>query len=122
VLVVELDLERLRAVVPARYAYSPVPRFPAALRDMAVIVEENTPAERVETEIRAAGRPLLRDLRLFDVYRGESIPAGTKSLAYALSYIAEDRTLTDKEVDRAHKSIENRLRHVLKAQIRGQDV
>ena len=58
-------------------------------------------------------------MRLFDLYRGESIPAGKKSLAYALTYQAEDRTLTDKEVDKAHKKIEDRLKHVLKAQIRG---
>ena len=60
-----------------------------------------------------------RGLHLFDLYRGESIPPGTKSLAYALTYQAEDRTLTDKEVDRAHKKIEDRLRHSLEAQIRG---
>jgi phenylalanyl-tRNA synthetase beta chain len=58
---------------------------------------------------------------LFDVYRGESIPSGKKSLAYALTYLADDRTLTDKEVDKAHKKIEDRLKHVLKAQIRGLD-
>ncbi len=121
VLVAELDLEAVRAALPARFAYSPVPRFPAALRDVAVIVEEAMPADRVAAEIRAAGGALLRDIRLFDLYRGDSIPAGTKSLAYALSYLAADRTLTDKEVDRAHKGIEGRLRHVLKARIRGED-
>jgi phenylalanyl-tRNA synthetase beta chain len=98
-----------------------VPRFPAALRDIALVVEESVPAERVVREIRAAGGDLLRDVRLFDLYRGESIPAGTKSLAYALTYQAEDRTLTDKEVDRAHKKIADRLKHVLKAQIRGEE-
>jgi phenylalanyl-tRNA synthetase beta chain len=122
VLVAELDLEAVRAALPARYAYSPVPRFPAALRDIAVIVEGNIPAECVETEIRAGGGALLRHVRLFDLYTGDRIPSGTKSLAYALTYIAEDRTLTEKEIERAHKSVENRLRHVLKAQIRGQDV
>jgi len=122
VLLGEFDLEAILAAVPARYAYSPVPRFPAALRDIAVIVDEGTTAERILTEIRAAGAPLVRDVRLFDLYRGESIPAGKKSLAYALSYQAEDRTLTDKEVDKAHKKIEDRLKHVLKAQIRGQEV
>jgi phenylalanyl-tRNA synthetase beta chain len=117
--VAELDLEAVRAVVPARHLYQPVPRFPAALRDVAVVVAEEVPAERVAAEIRAAGGNLLRGVRLFDVYRGESIPAGQKSLAYALNYQAEDRTLTDKEVDKAHEKIEGRLRHVLKAQIRG---
>ncbi len=117
VLVGEFDLEVLQAVTPARHGYTPVPRFPAALRDVAVIVPEATPADRVEAEIRAGGGELLRGARLFDLYRGESIGAGTKSLAYALTYQADDRTLTDKEVDRAHKKIQDRLRHVLKARI-----
>jgi phenylalanyl-tRNA synthetase beta chain len=63
----------------------------------------------------------LSDIRLFDVYRGQSIPSGAKSLAFALSYQASDRTLTDKEVDKAHKKIEDRVKHVLKAQVRGED-
>jgi phenylalanyl-tRNA synthetase beta chain len=121
VLAGEFDLEALFSVLPPRHAYVPVPRFPAALRDVAVIVEEGVTAERVAAEIRAAGGDLLRDVRLFDLYRGESIPAGTKSLAYALTYQAEDRTLTDKEVDRAHQKIEDRLRHTLKAIIRGKE-
>jgi phenylalanyl-tRNA synthetase beta chain len=121
VLAGELDLEALQAAVPGRYTYTSLPRFPAALRDIAVIVEEPVAAERVSSEIRAAGGDLLRDVRLFDLYRGESIPPGTRSLAYALAYQADDRTLTEKEVDRAHKKIEDRLKHVLKAQIRGQE-
>jgi phenylalanyl-tRNA synthetase beta chain len=119
VLAGELDLEALQAAAPERYTYTPVPRFPAALRDIAVVVDEAIPAEQVAQEVRRAGGELLRQVRLFDLYRGESIPPGTKSLAYALTYQAEDRTLTDKEVDRAHKKIEDRLRHVLKAQVRG---
>lgn len=121
VLAGEIDLEALLAAIPARYAYTPVPRFPAALRDISIIVADEISSERVVQEIRAAGGNLLRGSRLFDLYRGESIPAGTKSLTYALSYQADDRTLTDKEVDKAHKKIEDRLKHVLKAQIRGQD-
>jgi phenylalanyl-tRNA synthetase beta chain len=121
VLAAEFDLEAILAAVPDRFAYTPVPRFPAALRDIAVIVEEAVTAERLAAEIRTAGGELLRGLRLFDLYRGESIPAGKKSLAYALTYQADDRTLTDKEVDKAHKKIEDRLRHVLKAQIRGEE-
>ncbi|MFL5242404.1 MAG: phenylalanine--tRNA ligase subunit beta [Gemmataceae bacterium] len=121
ILLGELDLEMLLNAVPARYAYSPIPRYPAALRDVAVIVDEPVTGAQVEAEIRAAGGDLLRGIRLFDLYRGDSIPAGKKSLAYALTYLAEERTLTDKEVDKAHKKIEDRLRHVLKAQIRGKD-
>ncbi len=121
VLVAELNLEKLLRLVPVRHAAQPVPSFPAALRDVAVIVEADLSAEKVEKEIRAAGGTLLADVRLFDLYQGESIPAGKKSLAYALSYQAPDRTLTDKELDKAHKKIEDRLKHVLKAQIRGKE-
>jgi phenylalanyl-tRNA synthetase beta chain len=122
VLVGEFDLEALRAALPpSRELYRPVPAFPAALRDVAVVVQEGVPAERVVQEIRVAGGGLLCEVRLFDVYRGESIPPGTKSLAYALTYQADDRTLTDKEIDKAHRKIEDRLRHVLEAQIRGKE-
>ena len=119
--VAELDLEAILAAVPERYAYRPVPSTPPAKRDIAVIVPDDTPAEKVLAELRAAGGDLLTDAVLFDVYTGESVPAGTKSLAFALVYQAADKTLTDKEIEKAHQKVEGRLRHVLKAQIRGQD-
>ena len=118
----EFDLEAILAKVPERYHFVPVPRFPSALRDIAVIVAETVSADQVMAEIRAAGGDLLSHIRLFDLYtKGESIPAGTKSLAFHLSYQALDRTLTDKEVDKAHKKIEERLKRALKAQVRGQE-
>src|SRR5262249_59929533 len=67
VMAAELDLEAILASVPDQYAYNPVPRFPAALRDIAVVVDEEIPAERVVSEIRAAGGELLREVRLFDI-------------------------------------------------------
>jgi phenylalanyl-tRNA synthetase beta chain len=121
VLAGEFDLEALQAVVPERHTYSPVPHYPAALRDIAVVVDNTITAEQLEAELRAGGGKLLRELRLFDVYTGDRIPTGHKSLAYALTYQADDRTLTDKEVDKAHQKIEERLRRTLKAQIRGKD-
>ncbi|MBI3824260.1 MAG: phenylalanine--tRNA ligase subunit beta [Planctomycetes bacterium] len=120
VLVAEFDLEALQAATPMRFTYTPVPRFPAALRDIALVVEEAISAEQIESEIRKAGAELLSGVRLFDLYRGDQLPAGTKSLAYALSYQAGDRTLADKEIDKAHKKIEDRLKQTLKATIRGQ--
>jgi phenylalanyl-tRNA synthetase beta chain len=118
VLVAELDLEAILSAVPERYRYVPVPQYAPVLRDIAVVVEESTPADRVVAEVRAGGGDMLRGATLFDVYRGESIPQGTKSLAYSLIYQA-DRVLTDKEIDKVHKKIEDRLKHVLKASIRG---
>jgi phenylalanyl-tRNA synthetase beta chain len=121
VLAGEFDLEAILAAVPERYTYTRIPPVPAALRDIAVIVEEAISADQVAAAIRQAGAPLLRGIRLFDLYRGPSIPPGTKSLAYALTYQHEEETLTDKDVDKVHRKIEDRLKHVLKAQIRGKD-
>jgi phenylalanyl-tRNA synthetase beta chain len=121
ILVADIDLEALLTKVPDRFAYSPVPRFPAALRDIAIIVEESVPNEKIVAEIVAAGGALLKGVRLIDLYRGDPVPAGFKSLAYALTYQADDRTLVDKEVNKAHEKIEGRARHVLKAKIRGKD-
>jgi len=121
IVVADIDLECLLAKVPDRFAYSPVPRFPAALRDIAVIVEESVSNEKIVAEIVAAGGALLKVVKLIDLYRGDPVPAGFKSLAYALTYQADDRTLVDKEVNKAHEKIEGRVRHVLKAKIRGKD-
>jgi len=121
ILAADIDLEALLKQVPDRFAYEPIARYPAALRDMAVIVDETINHERILAEMLGGGGDLLGPVQLFDVYRGEPIPAGHKSLAYALTYQAADRTLTDKEVDKAHKKIEDRLRHVLQARIRGKD-
>jgi phenylalanyl-tRNA synthetase beta chain len=120
-LVAELDAEAMITAVPERYAYKPFSTLPAAKRDVAVIVPDDLPTERVLGELRAAGGDLLTEATLFDVYHGDSIPAGTKSLAFALTYQPKEKTLTDKEIDKAHEKIEGRLKHVLKAKIRGKD-
>ena len=84
------------------------------------VVDDAVLNEAIEKEIRAAGGDLLAKVRLFDMYRGDQIPAGKKSLAYALTYQA-NRTLKDSDIDKAHKKVEDRLKHVLKASIRGKE-
>jgi phenylalanyl-tRNA synthetase beta chain len=120
--IAELDLEALLAAVPTRYGYKPFSTFPPAKRDIAVVVPEATPAETVLAEIRAGGGDLLTDAALFDVYRGAGLPDGTKSLAFALTYQAPDRTLGEKEIAKAHTQVEARLRQTLTAQVRGKDI
>jgi phenylalanyl-tRNA synthetase beta chain len=120
--VAELELEAVFAAVPERYGYKPFSTFPPAKRDIAIVIPEATTAEAVLAEIRAAGGDLLTDAALFDVYRGAGLPEGTKSLAFALTYQAPDRTLGEKEIAKAHEKVEGRLRHMLKAQIRGKDI
>ncbi|QEL14284.1 phenylalanine--tRNA ligase subunit beta [Limnoglobus roseus] len=122
VLVAELDLAAVLKLVPDRYPYRPFSTYPPAKRDLAVVVADDLPSEKVKAELVAAGGDLLSGVELFDVYRGDTLPPGTKSLAFALSYQAADRTLGDKEIQKAHEKIEGRLKHVLKAQIRGKDL
>lgn len=95
----ELDLDALLQRVTLTYRVSPVPRFPPALRDIAVVVDEGVPAAQLTEVIRAAAGPLLAEARLFDVYRGKQVPPGQKSLAFSLAFQAPDRTLTDAEVE-----------------------
>ncbi len=88
-------------------AHRPVPRYPAVLRDLAVVVDESTPAERVLAGVRE--ERLVEQVVLFDVYRGAPLPPGKKNLAMAIHYRAEGRTLTDEEADAAHARIVRRL-------------
>ncbi len=97
--------------------HRPIPRFPAVLRDLAVVVDDRTPAAAVEAVVRA--EPLVESVTLFDVYRGAPLPAGKKNLAFAISYRAADRTLTDAEADAAHARIVKRLGESLGAELRG---
>ena len=118
VLAAELDLQVLMEAIPERYTVAPVSPYPPVLEDLAVIVDEGVPAERVADVIRSAGGRTLSELHLFDVYRGEQIGKGKKSLAYSLVYQAEDRTLTDKQVLKIRKRIVRRLDTELGAYLR----
>jgi phenylalanyl-tRNA synthetase beta chain len=114
----ELDMETMLSLVPEMYRFTPLSEFPPVLQDVALVVDEAMPAAQVEKEIRAGGGDLLRAVRLFDVYRGPNLPVGKKSLAYALTYQAVDRTLTDKEVAKVHGKIVSRMEKVLGASLR----
>ena len=97
--VAELHWDRVAALAGASdVRYAPISRFPAVERDLALVLPDRQPAGPVLDAIRQAGRPLLQDVRPFDVYRGEHVAEGFKSLAVSLRFGA-DRTLRDKEVD-----------------------
>ena len=117
-IVAELDLQLILDAIPDRHTMKPVPAFPPVLEDIAVIVDENMPAERVLEVIEEAGGKMLVEVRLFDVYHGEQIEVGKKSLAYSLAYQAPDRTLTDKEAAKIRGRIIRRLEQELRAQLR----
>lgn len=118
VLAAGLNLDVLIPLIPDRYSTQPVPSFPPVLEDLAVVVDETLPAERVAETIRAAAGKIVTQVRLFDVYRGEQIGAGKKSLAYSLTYQAPDKTLSDKDVAGIRARIVRRLEQELGAKLR----
>jgi phenylalanyl-tRNA synthetase beta chain len=117
-LAAELDLDTLLDFVSELHQVEPLPVTPPVFQDIALIVPETTPAAEVEAVIRRAGTPLLKDVRLFDVYAGDPIPAGSKSLAYNLVYQTDERTLTDAEVAKAHQKIVKAVERELGATLR----
>jgi phenylalanyl-tRNA synthetase beta chain len=107
VALLELDLDALLAARQPR-RFTPIARFPAVLEDMALVMDIDVPARAVQDTIEAAGGELLRHVELFDLYQGESIPEGKKSLAYALTFQADDRNLTEDEVRSIYQRIQQR--------------
>jgi phenylalanyl-tRNA synthetase beta chain len=118
VFVAELDLDTLLDAMSARHPVGALPTTPPVLQDIALVVNEETLAAAVESVIVKAGGGLLKGISLFDVYRGDPIPAGHKSLAYNLVYQADDRTLTDDEVAKVHQKIVKAAERDLGAKLR----
>lgn len=118
VLVAEIPLAPLRAVVPFAQPFEPLSAYPAVREDLAVIVAAERPAAEVTDVIRKSGGFLLQDVTLFDLFEGEQIGAGQKSLAYHLTYQAPNRTLTDKDVAKLRGRIIRQLEQRLDARLR----
>lgn len=119
VLAGEFDLDALLEHVNVYHGLVPLPTMPPVYEDIALVVPNDLPAVEVEAVIRQAGGELLKSVTLFDVYQGDSIADGHKSLAYSLVYQADDRTLKDKEIyklrNKIIKSAEKRLGASLRA-------
>lgn len=98
--------------------YTPLPRYPAVYRDVALVLPESVPAARVVQALYRHGAPWLEEARLFDIYRGQPIPAGKRSLAFHLTYRDPERTLTDEAVDRRHEALVKALAEELGAELR----
>jgi phenylalanyl-tRNA synthetase beta chain len=119
VLAADLDLETLLADSVDNYPARPVSRYPAIVEDLAVIVDDAVPAADLEAAIVAAGGPRLAEVRLFDVFRGDQVGAGKKSLAYRLTYQSDEGTLTDKDAARMRQKILKNLEDKTGAVLRG---
>jgi len=100
---------------PSFQAVSP---YPAVRRDLAMIVDESVTAEELLSAARAAAPAYLRDIRLFDVYRGKGVESGRKSMALGLIFQESSRTLTDADADEAVRAVKSRLEQAFNARIR----
>ena len=117
--VVELNLVKiLQQPVGALY-YAPVSKFPSITRDIALVVDRDKTAGELQAVIQMSGGRLLKGVHLFDLYEGEKMEAGKKSIAFSLTYFDPERTLTDEEVVNAHNKVLKALAEKAGAELRG---
>jgi len=114
----ELNFQTLAAAAEPFPLFTPLPRYPAAYRDIALVVPVEVPAARVAQELYFHGAPWLVEARLFDVYAGPPIPGDKRSLAFRLSYRDPEKTLTDEAVNRHHEALVKALAEELGAELR----
>ena len=112
----EVDIEALLPHVPPVVHFQPISPYPPVTEDIAIIVDENVSAGQALDIVRAS--PLVAAVHVFDVYTGEQVPVGKKSLAFAVTYQARDRTLSDADVAKQRERIVERLRRELGAELR----
>ena len=118
VFLAELRLDELLARRNSSKAFKNLPHFPAIRRDVAMLVAESTTHDAVLAVVKQAKPPNLESVELFDVFRGRNVPEGQKSLAYAFTYRAADKTLTDAEVNAAHDKLVADFKQKLQATVR----
>ncbi|PGB03060.1 phenylalanine--tRNA ligase subunit beta [Bacillus toyonensis] len=116
--VFELSLAKVFGADVEETYYSPIPRFPSMTRDMAVVVTTETKAGEMKQVIVEAGGELLKDVTLFDLYEGEKMEEGKKSLAFSMNYFDAERTLTDEEVTEAHNRVLTAVEEKFGAELR----
>ncbi len=114
----ELDVAALIGAERGLRPFRPLPKYPASSRDVAVVVDRDVPAARLLQEIAVAGGKLVESVAIFDLFTGDPVPAGKKSLAFAVSYRSTEKTLEDDEVDRVHSRIVEHMERTFNARLR----
>jgi phenylalanyl-tRNA synthetase beta chain len=114
----EINLNPLARRYSDSRKYTPLPKFPSIEMDVSMIVDAKTQWQSVQEVVDALNKDLVQNSVLFDMYEGEGIPAGKKSVAFRIEYRSEDRTLETKEVELLHNEIKESLTQKLNAQIR----
>ncbi len=118
VYVAEIDVDSVFANSDETALYKPLPKYPSTSRDIALVVKDNIYVKQIDDIISANGKGLVEDFKLFDVYTGNQIEKGYKSIAYSITYRSKDRTLTDEDVAKVHDKILSELSEKLDANLR----
>jgi phenylalanyl-tRNA synthetase beta chain len=114
----DLDYDALCSLPAMKPAFSSLPVYPAVQRDIALLVAEEVRAGELPTAVRNSGDPLVESCEIFDIFRGEKIPAGYKSVALTITYRSAKKTLTEKNVEKSHAKIVELLTATFKGNIR----
>jgi phenylalanyl-tRNA synthetase beta chain len=101
----ELNLDLLLSCVPDSIVFSPLAKYPPVERDIAIVIDEEIPSSRIIGIVRSYPSKLIEEISVFDHFTGGTIPRGKKSLAFNIVYRAQDRTLTDEEVESLHAEL-----------------
>jgi phenylalanyl-tRNA synthetase beta chain len=117
--VFELSLKAVLDEATAALRYEAIPRFPSITRDIALVVDKETVSGLLKDVIQQAGGKLLKEVSVFDLYEGERMEEGKKSIAYSLKYMDPERTLTDEEVTKVHNQVLEALKTQAGAVLRG---
>ncbi|MBD7910092.1 phenylalanine--tRNA ligase subunit beta [Clostridium cibarium] len=116
--VAELNLDLLYEASNVKREYAPIPKFPAATRDIAILVDDSILVGDIEECMLRAGGSIVEKIALFDIYKGSQIPEGKKSIAYAIVYRDAKKSLTDNDVNKVHDKILKSLENKVGAQLR----
>lgn len=118
VYILELDFDLLTSYAKEYLRYQLFSRHPAVFRDIALIVDENVSAGKIYDAMRSFNNKLITDIAVFDIFRGGTLPPGTKSLAFRIKFQAPERTLTDAEVNKIHDRLISFIAKETGAQLR----
>jgi phenylalanyl-tRNA synthetase beta chain len=115
----EINLREALQAATEPLKYQSIPRYPSITRDIALVVDKAVSAFELKSVIQIAGGALLKEVQVFDLYEGDRLEAGTKSIAFSLKYFDPERTLTDEDVTKTHQQVLNALEQKTGAVLRG---
>ena len=114
----EINLNTLMSLVKGRVKYEPISSYPVVKRDISLLVKSDIPESRIEEIIKNDYKYLIKGLNLFDLYKGEQVPEGHKSLTYNIVFQSDRKTLSETEINKAMDNIIRKLKSEINAELR----